>query len=282
MADSPYVLGHSEREIRRLINQAAILRATTERLLRSAGVARGMRVLDLGCGAGDVTLLTAEIVGPSGWVIGVDRNPDVLEIAGERARRAGLQQIGFTRAAVRDLEDADPFDVVVVVGRYVLIHQADPVAFLRQAARLTRPGGTLAFHEIVFDRPMPCQPQVALWTQTTDVLLAACRANFAGWDAGGRLIELFLDAGLPLPDLFCETPIGGGADTPLYTWVVETIRSVLPHIVQGGLSTAETLAIDSLERRLRDAVVEARSQIEGPAQLCAWTTVPMSFSLRRL
>ena len=45
-----YILGHSEREIRRLMRQAAILRPITERLLRSAGVRPGMRVLDLGCG----------------------------------------------------------------------------------------------------------------------------------------------------------------------------------------------------------------------------------------
>ena len=52
MSESIYILGHSQTEIRRLINQATILRPTTERLLRSAGIEQGMRVLDVGCGAG--------------------------------------------------------------------------------------------------------------------------------------------------------------------------------------------------------------------------------------
>jgi 2-polyprenyl-3-methyl-5-hydroxy-6-metoxy-1,4-benzoquinol methylase len=51
-----YVLGHSEREIRRLQNQANILRPITKRLLRNSGICEGMRVLDVGCGAGDVSL----------------------------------------------------------------------------------------------------------------------------------------------------------------------------------------------------------------------------------
>jgi hypothetical protein len=51
--EATYILGHSQAEIQRLINQAAIIRSTTEHLLRSAGIERGMRVLDLGCGAGD-------------------------------------------------------------------------------------------------------------------------------------------------------------------------------------------------------------------------------------
>ena len=49
-----YVLGHSQREIQRLISQATMLRPVTERLLRSLKIGPGMRVLDLGCGAGDV------------------------------------------------------------------------------------------------------------------------------------------------------------------------------------------------------------------------------------
>jgi 16S rRNA G1207 methylase RsmC len=63
-----YVLGHSQREILRLISQAAMLRPVTERLLRSVKIGPGTRVLDLGCGAGDVSMLAAEFVGPTGAV----------------------------------------------------------------------------------------------------------------------------------------------------------------------------------------------------------------------
>ena len=144
--EASYILGHSEAEITRLQTQAKILRPITERLLRSAGARPGMRVLDLGSGAGDVAMLAAELVGPSGSVVGIDRNSQVLSIATERANRAGFKHLSFHEAAVETFGDDAGFDLVV--GRYVLHHQTDPVAFLRAAARVARPGGSMAFHEI--------------------------------------------------------------------------------------------------------------------------------------
>ena len=61
--------------------QAAILKPITERLLREAGLTPGLRVLDLGCGCGDVAMLAAELVGPNGTVVGIDRSADVLAVA---------------------------------------------------------------------------------------------------------------------------------------------------------------------------------------------------------
>jgi cyclopropane fatty-acyl-phospholipid synthase-like methyltransferase len=63
MPGPEYILEHSERAIRRLMLQAGILRPITERVLRGARIGRGMRVLDRGCGAGDVSMLAAELVG---------------------------------------------------------------------------------------------------------------------------------------------------------------------------------------------------------------------------
>ena len=81
MPDIDYIMGSNPSELRRLGLQARLLRPITERLLRQAGLAEGMRVLDLGCGAGDVSVLAAEIVGRSGSVIGLDRDMAVLTAA---------------------------------------------------------------------------------------------------------------------------------------------------------------------------------------------------------
>src|SRR5690554_3222064 len=69
----PYVLGHSEQELARLEKQGELFGAETRQVLVRAGLAPGMRVLDVGCGAGDVSLIAAELVGPAGTVIGIDR-----------------------------------------------------------------------------------------------------------------------------------------------------------------------------------------------------------------
>jgi ubiquinone/menaquinone biosynthesis C-methylase UbiE len=132
MYETTYALGHSSSEIQRLKNQGAMLRPITERLLRSAGIDAGMRVLDLGCGAGDVSMLAAELIGPAGFVVGIDRSQEVLNLARERTQEAGLRQIGFVRASVEEFSVDEPFDLVI--GRYILVHQPEPVALLRKAA----------------------------------------------------------------------------------------------------------------------------------------------------
>src|SRR5690606_4206862 len=84
-----YALGYSEHEFRRLEMQSRIIGDLTEDVLQRAGIRKGMRVLDLGCGVGDVSLLAAWLVGPSGFVLGVDRSADALAAARRRAREAG-------------------------------------------------------------------------------------------------------------------------------------------------------------------------------------------------
>jgi len=106
--ETEYILGHSDRGIRRLMHQAAILRPITEGLPRGAGIGRGMRILDLGCGAGDVSMLAAELVGAAGSVVGIDRNQDVIAVARERAQAAKLGQVGFEEVSSAPGPESNP------------------------------------------------------------------------------------------------------------------------------------------------------------------------------
>jgi len=96
-ADAPQhcVLGHSSREIERLKAQAQLIDPITRRFFQEAGLAPGMRVLDVGSGAGDVAFLAANIVGVSGQVVGVDRVPAALEVARERSAAKSLTNVTF-------------------------------------------------------------------------------------------------------------------------------------------------------------------------------------------
>ena len=266
-----YVLGHSQREIRRLTTQAAIPNPITERLMRNTRVGPGMRVLDLGCGAGDVSMLAAELVGSTGSVVGIDRNKDVLAVAAERARLAGFPQIHFEQASAETFWSGEPFDLVI--GRYVLIHQSDPAGLLRGAARLVRRGGSIAFHEIRLNEILNSSPYVPLWQLTGSLIEMACHSALPHYDVSDRLIECFSEAGLPQPDLFSETPVGGGVDSPLYAWAAETLNSFRPQLTKMGIASSGFTGVETLARSLRAAVVDARSQITAPRQVCAWVTV---------
>ena len=74
--------------------QSQILRPITARLLACAQIREGMRVLD-SVQHGDVSMLAAELVGPAGSVVGVDRDPNIVALASERARAAGRNGYPF-------------------------------------------------------------------------------------------------------------------------------------------------------------------------------------------
>src|SRR5215475_8081510 len=99
--DADYVLGRTDAEHRRLVQQAAFLRPSTERMLRAAGVGPGMRVLDVGCGMGDVSFLVAEIVGPSGSVVGIDLDAHALAVAEQRRTAMTLANVSFVHGDFR-------------------------------------------------------------------------------------------------------------------------------------------------------------------------------------
>src|SRR6478672_5106928 len=80
-SEPAYALPRSTEEYERLSRQAAFLRGTTDRLFQAAGVGPGMRILDVGSGAGDVAFLAAELVGPTGHVVGVDLDRAAVETA---------------------------------------------------------------------------------------------------------------------------------------------------------------------------------------------------------
>ncbi len=268
MSETTYVLGHSRAEIQRLKNQGAMLRPITERLLRNAGIDAGMRALDLGCGAGDVSMLAAELVGPEGSIVGIDRSQEVLDVAKERAREAGLRQISFVQASIEAFSAREPFDLVI--GRYILLHQSEPVTLLRNAARLVRPGGALAFHEVRANDDAGSFPRVPLWDLSGYLIRTVFQSSIQNYYAADRLVEHFAEAGLPHPHLFCEKLVGGGSDSPLYGWIAELLQSLQPQLDKMRIVSGEMFTTDGLESRLRDAVVVARSQVFGPAQVCAW------------
>ena len=140
------MLGHSAEELNRLIDQARLFGELTEELFVRAGIGAGMRVLDVGCGAGDVSFLLARMVGPSGTVVGVDRSEDAVAMATARAQAMGLSQVTFSQGEIDDISLDQPVDAAV--GRFVLMYSAEPSIALRRVVANVRPGGIVAFQEM--------------------------------------------------------------------------------------------------------------------------------------
>jgi SAM-dependent methyltransferase len=272
--EQEYILGHSESEIKRLQCQADIVEPITKRLFHEAGIVPGMRILDIGCGAGDVSFLAGRIVGHLGEVVGVDANPAVLDIARARAKSGRIPNVEFIESPVDAFYDEKVFDAVV--GRFVLIHQTAPEKTLSHVISLLRSGGIVAFHELrptndSFQSfpPAPLWDQVGNWIVTTVLNYAPHR------EVGGRLVKLFLDCGLMTPRVLYEGVVDYGSESPLYASQADFVRTLMPHMLRLGVATAEEIDIDSLQTRLAQQVVNNQSQIVWAGHFCGWAKKPL-------
>jgi SAM-dependent methyltransferase len=249
MTTRDYPLGYSADEARRLADQAGRLEEFTADVLRRAGLAPGMRVLDLGSGIGDVSLLAARIVGDEGEVLGLEKAASSVAAANRRAAELGLANVRFEEADLAEFVTDRTFDAII--GRLVLLYLPDRVAVLRRLTRCLRPGGIVAFVEV--DMPQIAQsPASELFEQARRWLLEAFAAGGAELEMGTGLYATLRAAGLPAPDMIAGHPVVGGPDSLGYTDLVQGLRSLLPVIERNGIADVAAIGIDSLAERLRE------------------------------
>lgn len=267
-SDAYYALGHSEEEKRRLQQQGDIFRPFTMRFLQEAGIAEGMKVLDVGMGAGDVALLMAHLVGPKGYVVGIDVNGSVLETARQRASAAGYKNMSFVHDDIRSAELAQDFDAVV--GRAVLMYMGEPVEVLRKAATHTCSSGIIAFHEMDFTASFEALPASPTIDKAWSWLMEVVHRTGMERNMGFKLRNTFLNAGLPEPRMGMDALLGGGTDFGGYEYLANTIRSFLPFMEAAGIATVEEVDIDTLANRMRSEVVGANGVVKTQTWVGAW------------
>lgn len=263
-----YVLGHGSDEHRRLMLQSRFVGELTETVFARAGLAQGMHVLDVGCGAGDVSLLAAAFVGSNGSVLGIDQSPESVALARERAKAAGLDNVRFEVARLEDFRDGGPFDALV--GRLVLLYLKEPAVVLRQLAERVRPGGLVVFHEMEMTTSR-CVPDSPLWAQTGRWIVEAFTRAGVETSMGSRLYSVFQQAGLPAPEMISGGRVEGGPQSQIFEWLAQTVRSLLPMIEKSGVATKEEVGIDTLADRLRAETIARGAVAHAPIFVGAWT-----------
>ncbi|WP_109471312.1 class I SAM-dependent methyltransferase [Ornithinimicrobium cavernae] len=154
---------------------------------------RGMRLLDVGCGPGTITLDLAEILAP-GQVVGLENVEAPLVAARSAAQARGDARTQFRTGEALDLPfDDDSFDVVH--AHQVLQHLSEPVRALQEMARVCRPGGWVAVRDADY-AAMAWHPELPELEEWRTLYRAVARANGAEPDAARRLRAWALAAGL--------------------------------------------------------------------------------------
>ena len=204
----------------------------------------GMRLLDVGCGPGTITMDLADLVGPAGRVTALERTEEALSLARDEARRRHTGNVEFAVGNVQGLDIADEsYDVVH--AHQVLQHVDDPVRALHEMRRVCRPGGVVAVRESDYAgfTWFPQLPELDRWL---DVYRRVARSNDAEPDAGRRLLSWARTAGF--------TDVTAGSSTWCYAtaedrtwwgglWADRMTQSDLGRqAVDRDLATAEDLS----------------------------------------
>lgn len=229
-----------------------------------------MRVLDIGCGPGAVSVMLSKRVGHQGRVFAVDRNVAMLDAARQRAREAGVSNLTFIEGGF-DVAFQEHGTLDAAVGRRVLMYQTDAAQAVAQLARAVRDGGVIAFHEhdmvAVTDgrTVLPLHDRVRFW------LREMLRHEGANLHIGFELHSALSAAGLSVERVHAEanvmTPTAGYP-------VAAIIRAVLPRLLQHGIVTEAEADVETLDDRLMAERREANAT-------CIWEMVFWAWARKR-
>ncbi len=261
-----YALGSAEAEQERLIRQAAWLTAHTEHFFRRAGIGTGQRVLDLGSGVGDVALIAARLVGPTGEVVGAERDTQAIARATARMHDLGLKQVRFTKTDVADLPAEKPFDAAV--GRYILMFLRDPVSILRDVSKIVRPGGVVAFQEPCWKSFLEACEDLPLWRAGAALMVETFHRTGTNTQMGPDLSAAFMSSGLPEPETQSDTLVGAER------WMPDVLQSLAPQAQALNLSLAAVGDLATLYPRLLEEAASRNVPAPLPAMVGAWVRKP--------
>ena len=223
------------------------------RFLVEAGIKRGMRVADLGCGVGMVSQLLAELVGPEGEVVGVDFSGAQIEQA-RSLLPPTMTNVRFVEASATDTGlTKESFDLVYC--RFLLIHLTEPEAALREMYDLLKPDGILACEDGDLTSA-GSEPPSQL--QAFATLFGNLGPKWGvDYTLGRRLFRMVLAANFSQPRIVFNQPIFATGENKRLLEL--SVAEAGPSFVAAGLITSEELqqTLDEMRRLAEDDTVLA-------------------------
>jgi 2-polyprenyl-3-methyl-5-hydroxy-6-metoxy-1,4-benzoquinol methylase len=262
-----YMLAQGEADVDRLALINQLYGPSSEALLREAGLTPGLRVVEVGCGSGNMTCWLAEQVGPKGRVTGVDVSPDSLEQARKHVQRRGLRNVDFHCSDVNHLAlPKASFDLTYC--RCVLMHLRQAEIGLRQMADLVRPDGSVVCEELDLSRCF-FEPPCPFVTRMMELNVILGDHRSVQYRLGSRMNTLFQKAGFHDFKISFFTP--AVMHGPAKHLLTRSFREMAGRIVEFGLATKAEC--DEIIREASRTDADATTLYGMPLMGQAWAKV---------
>jgi ubiquinone/menaquinone biosynthesis C-methylase UbiE len=248
MTERDYVLGTHEAEIERLHLQHRVWRARMFDAWRRGGITEGQTVVDVGSGPGYATRDLAEIVGPRGRVIALERSARFLDVLRKTIAREGLTNIEPVEA---DVTEQSLGERVADASwcRWVFSWLTRPELGVATIARALKPGGVAIFHEYLNYASWSLAPRSQAFTDLTKAVVDSVAKTGADIDVALKLPALLERAGF---DIVALNPIVDmvAPESYVWHWPVAFVRAYTQRLIDEGHLAADTAAraVADLER----------------------------------
>jgi SAM-dependent methyltransferase len=227
-----YVLGTHDEEIARLGLQHRVWRPVVSDCWQRAGITVGKRVLDVGAGPGYATVDLAEIVGPTGQVVALERSSKFVSAMKERTRTLGLTNVKIYELDLM-IDDLPPGSFDFSWCRWVLSFVAEPGVVVGKIAGAIKQGGFAIFHEYGHYETWRYLPRLSSHEKFRAHVVATWRESGGEPDSAPALPALLADNGLVIrsarPHLFSIRP-----NDYMWQWPASFIDIYLPRLQEMG------------------------------------------------
>jgi 2-polyprenyl-3-methyl-5-hydroxy-6-metoxy-1,4-benzoquinol methylase len=237
MAELPehYILATGGKDVKRLRLLHEVYGPGTEALFRRVGLRAGQRVVEIGCGSGNIACWVARQVAPHGSVMALDIAADQVEQARQQAQTQGLQNIEFQVAdAYAPRLPEGSFDLVYC--RLVLSHLTRPAAALAAMRALARPGGLVVCEEIDIGCWL-CDPPAAAMDRFFKLNAVLGERRGENFCLGASLHRLFHEVGFVRPEVGVNFALALRGEGKRLLGM--TFAEFAPELVQEGLASQE-------------------------------------------
>ena len=267
MSTSPerdYILGTHDEEIERLGLQHRVWRPKMLECWRNAGITIGSRVMDIGAGPGYAAIDLAEIVGPTGQVIALERSDRFVQFAEALCKMRGLSNVQFRNIDLMLDSFGDVTGLDATWCRWVAAFVSSPSKLVASIANALRPGGVAIFHEYIDYRTYRLAPRKLAVESFVNEVIKNWRESGGEPDIGLELPHMLHNSGFTVrhatPIIFTVPP-----DNFIWRWPSSFIETHLQRLLE--LGKVDEAWANSVRRELRETEADPSSLMITPLVL---------------